>query len=125
MPSQSGPRAHFRVTFDDAAFAEDLEHSSPAGRNAAYSERDELTRDGGLAPDRLKACEAEGRDGTRLPGCVKIYIPAPDGPWGMVFQLRIDDDGRPYLACLAFGVRHPTGPGALSVYEVADKRLNP
>lgn len=124
MPSPSGHNARFRVVFDDATLTEDLNHSSPAGRNAAYNERDEITRDAGLAPERLKACEAEGRDGTRLPGAAKIYIPAPDGHWGMVFQLRIDQDQHPYLACLAFGVRHPTSPGALSVYEIADRRLN-
>lgn len=123
MPKPSGRDARFRVAFDDATFAEDLAHSATGGRAAAENERDNLTQDG-LSPERLKACEAEGRDGARLPGCVKIYIPGPDGPWGMVFELRIDESQRPYLACLAFGSRHPTGPGALSVYEVADRRLN-
>jgi hypothetical protein len=123
MPNPSRPGARFRVEFDDATFAEDIAHNSPAGRTVAHDERDELTKDG-LSPERLKACEAEGRDGTQLPGCGKIYIPAPDGAWGMVFQLRIDENQRPFLACLAFGLRHPTGPGALSVYEVADRRLN-
>jgi hypothetical protein len=33
MPSASRPGAHFRVEFDDATFAEDLEHtSSDTGR---------------------------------------------------------------------------------------------
>ncbi|HTD57887.1 MAG TPA: hypothetical protein VK672_03235 [Solirubrobacteraceae bacterium] len=109
--------------FDDAMFAEDLDHSAPGGRIAAQNERDTLIKDG-LPPERLKACEAEGRDGTGLPGCAKVYIPEPDGPWGMVFELRIDENETPYMACLAFGPRHPTGPGALSVYEVADRRLN-
>ena len=76
---------------------------------APTSERDELTTEG-LAPDHLKACDAEGRDGTRLPGCAKIYIPEPDGTWGMVFQLRIESDGRPFLACLAFGSATPPAP---------------
>ncbi len=53
-----------------------------------------------------------------------IYIPEPDGTWGMIFQLRIDDEGRPFLAFLAFGTRHPTSPGALSVYEVAHHRIH-
>jgi hypothetical protein len=124
MPSRSRPGARFRVEFDDATFAEDLGHiTSATGRTLAQSERDDITAVG-LSPDRLKRCEPEGRDGTKLPGCVKIYIPEPDGTWGMVFQLRIDDDRRPFLACLAFGTRHPTGPGALSVYEVASRRLN-
>jgi hypothetical protein len=123
MPSTSGRDSRFRVAFDDATFAEDLDHSAPGGRATAQNERDNLTQEG-LPPERLKACEAEGRDGTRLPGCVKVYVPGPDGPWGMVFELRIDDDHWPYLACLAFGLRHPTGPGALSVYQIADRRLN-
>ncbi len=33
----------------------------------------------------------------------------------MVFQLRIGSDGRPFLACLAFGTRHPTGPSTRSL----------
>jgi hypothetical protein len=123
MPVARRGGRRWRVEFDEAHFAEDLAHSSAAARTAGGSERDEITKHG-LAHERLKRCEREGRDGTHLAGCGKIYIPEPDGPWGMVFDGRIDDEGRPYLACLAFGVRHPTGPGALSVYEVASRRLN-
>jgi hypothetical protein len=123
MPSPSGRNAHFRVAFDDATFAEDLDHNAPGGHTAAQNAREELSKDG-LSPATINACEAEGKDGTRLAGCAKIYLPAPSGPWGMVFELRIDESQRPYMACLAFGLRHPTGPGALSVYEVADQRLN-
>ncbi len=124
MPGASRPDAHFRVDFDDATFAEDLEHtSSDTGRELAQRERDKLT-DEGLPPDHLKRCDTEARDGTSLPGCVKIYIPEPDGTWGMVFQLRIASDRRPFLACLAFGTRHPTSPGALSVYQIAHQRIH-
>jgi hypothetical protein len=95
MPGASRPGAHFRVDFDDATFAEDLEHTSSAtGQELAHRERDKLTAEG-LPPDQLKRCDTEARDGTSLPGCVKIYIPRPDGTWGMVFQLRIGSDGRP------------------------------
>lgn len=124
MPGASRPGAHFRVDFDDATFAEDLEHtSSDTGRELARRERDKLTAEG-VPPDQLKRCDTEARDGTSLPGCVKIYIPRPDGTWGMVFQLRIGSDRRPFLACLAFGTRHPTGPGALSVYRIAHQRIH-
>jgi hypothetical protein len=124
MPSASRPGAHFRVEFDDATFAEDLEHtSSDTGRALAQRERDKLTAER-LPPDQLKRCDTEARDGTSLPGCVKIYIPEPDGRWGMVFQLRISSYGRPFLACLAFGTRHPTDPGALSVYQLAHQRIH-
>jgi hypothetical protein len=122
MPSQSGRAARYRVQFDDGAFAEDLEHSSPAARAAAKIEHRKIVKNG-LNAVRLKRCEREGRDGTRLPNCAKIYIPEPDGPWGMVFELRVEDTGHPYLACLAFGTRHPTGPGKLSGYQVASRRL--
>jgi hypothetical protein len=121
MSSRSGRAARYRVELDDAAFAEDLRHNTPAARAAGELERRDTVKNG-LDPLRLKRCEAVGRDGTKLPNCTKIYIPEPDGPWGIVFELRIED-GRPYLACLAFGTRHPTGPGKPSVYEVADRRL--
>jgi hypothetical protein len=123
MPGASPSGAHFRVEFDDATFAEDLGHtSSDTGRSLAQRECHKLTAEG-LPPDQLKRCDTEARDGTSLPGCVKIYIPEPDGTWGMVFQLRVDTDGRPFLACLAFGTRHPTRPGALSVYQIAHQRI--
>lgn len=122
MPSRSGEAARYRVEFDDGIFAEDLEHNSPAARAAAETERKDIVKNG-LSAARLKRCEEEGRDGTKLPNCAKIYIPEPDGPWGMVLELRIDDTRRPYLACLAFGARHPTGPGKLSAYQVASWRL--
>lgn len=65
MPGASRPGAHFRVDFDDATFAEDLEHtSSDTGRELAQRERDKLT-DEGLPPDQLKRCDTEARDGTR------------------------------------------------------------
>lgn len=47
MPGASRPGAHFRVDFDDATFAEDLEHtSSDTGRELAQRERDKLTDEG-------------------------------------------------------------------------------
>lgn len=52
MPSPSRPGARFRVELHDATFAEDIAHSSPAGRTAANNEREQLTKDG-LAPERL------------------------------------------------------------------------
>lgn len=71
------------------------------------------------------ACQAEGRDGTRLGGCVKTYIPWPDGRFGAVF-VPASHPNRPLtLRVLAFGVRHhPRVSNAKTVYEVADIRLN-
>ncbi len=124
MAGKPGSRASYRVEFDDTPFAEDLAHTSPAGQKAAEQKRAEAERDG-QATDELLGCSREGRDGTSLPGCVKAYVPWPTGRWGMVFEFRFDEDHRPYLAFLAFGVRHhPPGSHAPTVYEVASRRLN-
>jgi hypothetical protein len=76
------------------------------------------------APARwLKRCEQEARDGTSLPGCVKMYIPQPDGQWGAVF-LGTTVNGTLTLILLAVGERHPSVTWRPSVYQVADRRLN-
>jgi hypothetical protein len=79
----------------------------------------------GQAIDELLACEAEARDGTSLPGCVKTRVPWPDGPWGIVYLIARDpQSSRLSLDCLAFGVRHhPKIAHALNVYELASRRL--
>lgn len=123
MPTPGWGGARFRVLFDAALLAEDANHSTLKARSILDDAVRALARDG-IPVDRLKACEDQGRDGTRLPGCAKTYLPAPDGPWGMVFQLRIDPQGKPFLACLAFGVRHPTRPWQPSVYQTAHQRLH-
>jgi hypothetical protein len=37
---------------------------------------------------------------------VKVYIPPPGGPLGLVYRLAKNKDERLYLDHLAFGVRH-------------------
>ncbi len=123
MPDKRRRGASFRVELDDTPFAEDLAHSSPAGQKAAKQKRAAVERDGQPA-DELITCDAEAQDGTRLPGCFKTYVPWAAGRWGMVYEFRFDEDRRPYLAFLAFGVRHhPSDSNALTVYEVASRRL--
>jgi hypothetical protein len=116
-----GPR--FRVRFDELPFAEDLDHASAAGRRVALEARRGLEREG-FAVDELVRCLAEARDGTRLKGCVKTYLPQPDGPWGMVFTGDREPDATPVLVCVAFGLRHPDQPWQPSVYQVAQRRLH-
>jgi hypothetical protein len=82
----------------------------------------ELDRNG-IPASRLKACEDAGRDGTRLPRMRQDLSPAPGRPGAWIFQLRIDDEQRPFLACLAFGVV-PTRSWQPSVYQVAGRRLH-
>jgi hypothetical protein len=109
-----------RAVFDDAYWRADTIPATPEARRAAEKARDRYKADGVLIGD-LKPTLAEGPDGTRLPGCVKVYI----DEWGMVFQIARDrDTGQLVLAYLAFGERHPTG-NRPSVYQTADRRLNP
>jgi hypothetical protein len=116
-------RPRFAVRFDAEALAEDLHHATAAGRLVCERERARLEREG-VPADELKACQAEGREGTELAGCVKTYLPQPDGPWGMVFAGDRELDGTPVLVCLAFGLRHPMRAWQPSVYHVAHWRLH-
>jgi hypothetical protein len=109
--------------FDDAAFAEDLNRASKAGRRVALAARSEYEQ-GGVPVGDLLACDEEGPDGTMLTHCVKVRLPPPDGKFGMVFRIELRT-GKSILAFAAFGVRHhPRGSNAPTVYEVAHRRLH-
>jgi hypothetical protein len=72
----------------------------------------------------LRRCEPEGRDGTKLSTCFKIYLPDSNGKFGMVLRFVRDSEGLA-LRCLAFGVRHhPRNSNAQTVYEIAHRRLH-
>jgi hypothetical protein len=115
----SGPA--FPVHVDERELAEDLNHASEAGRSAIESTIEQLRANG--APTAwLKRCDPEAQDGTRLPGCVKLYIPQPAGQWGAVFLGGFADD-KPTLFVLAVGRRHPEASWKPSVYEIAHRRL--
>jgi hypothetical protein len=122
MPTPDRPEPRFAVSVDDVLFEEDLAHATAAGRAAIVAVIDQL-KSTGVPKSWLKRCQAEGRDGTRLGGCVKIYVPHPDGPWGAV--LTGDKlTTVPTLVLLAVGQRHPTQPWTPSVYQVAHRRLH-
>lgn len=110
------------VLFDDAAFAEDLGRASDAGQEVGHATRSKYEQDG-VSIDDLLACDEEGTDGTRLAHCVKVYLPPPDGKFGMVFRIE-RRDGKLRLAYAAFGVRHhPRDSNAPTVYQIAHDRL--
>lgn len=112
------------VLFDEQAIAEDLHHLPGTARVALDAFRRELDRDGGLPMTRLKRCEAEGRDGTNLGGCLKTYVPWPTGRFGLVF-VPVAHPARPLaLRAFACAVRHPLGSRP-SVYGIAHGRANP
>jgi hypothetical protein len=112
------------VLFNDDAIAEDFAHLPPTARNALDIFRREVDRDGGLPTSRLKRCEGEGRDGSRLAGCLKTYVPWPTGRFGLVL-LPTEHPTRPLaVRAFAYGVRHPTG-NKPSVYTIAHERRQP
>jgi hypothetical protein len=64
----------------DEVLAEDPARCTAAAR-AAIEPMVATLRDEGAPREWLRRCEEEGQDGTRLKGCVKLYIPRPAGQW--------------------------------------------
>lgn len=120
MSAGAGPRFEVRVLGE--VLTEDLARCTPAARAAIEPMVAEL-RDAGAPREWLLRCEEEGWDGTRLGGCVKLYIPQPAGQWGAVLA-GDEADGKPILVLVAVGERHPARPWKPSVYEIAHRRLN-
>ncbi len=123
-PSDRSPEIglRFPARFDPDAFAEDLARTTPTGRATAESAREEYEHNG-IPRSQLRPCDDEGRDGTSLPGCLKVYLPQPAGRFGMVFEV-VRTRGKLELEYLAFGIRHqPRGSNALTVYELAGARV--
>jgi hypothetical protein len=115
------PGPTFPVHVDERELVEDLAHASEAGR-VVIEPMIQGFRADGVPSVWLKQCDPEARDGTRLPGCVKLYLPQPAGQWGAVF-LGGSVDRSPNLFLLAVGERHPGAPWKPSVYEIAHRRL--
>jgi hypothetical protein len=112
------------VAFDDLAWQDDLSRATGSARRIGEETRSRLEREG-QSVDALFACDADARDGTSLPGCVKVYLPPPSGPLGFVYRIAKDQNGRFYLDHLAFGVRHlPPGVRGETVYRLAHRRLH-
>jgi hypothetical protein len=119
--STSEPR--FPARFDPQVWEADLARATPTGRQAAEVARREYDAEG-IPFSHLRPTEVEGRDGTNLANCAKVYLPQPTGNFGIVFKLAIIE-GKLVLAYLAFGMRHPPKDSyAPTVYELADRRLN-
>ena len=121
MAAQSSGPA-FEVHLDERALTDDLARATDAAKAAIEPMLLRLKADGAPAA-WLKRCDAEARDGTRLPGCVKLYIPQPAGQWGAVF-LGGAVGGSLKLFLLAIGERHPGAAWRPSVYEIAHRRLH-
>lgn len=118
----STPGPTFTVTFDDAALAEDLAHTSAPGRAVAVDARGQLAANG-IPAALLRPCLSEGRDGTQCPAASRPTCPHPPATGAWPFEGRINTDGQPFLHCLAFGRRHPARASEPSVYQLAHQRL--
>lgn len=97
--------------------------SGRAGAKALRDARSQFERNG-VEIKALRRCDPEAPDGTKLPSCFKVYLPPPNGKFGMVFRFVRDSEGLA-LRFLAFGVRHhPRDSNAPTVYDAADRRLH-
>jgi len=115
-----GARAHF----DTDAWEEDLARTTPNGRAVAEAARRGYERSG-IPIEQLRRVAEHGRDHTILPDCAKVYLPPPNGRFGMIFMLKFEPNGRPVLVFLAFGVRHqPQGSQRPTVYQLAHQRMH-
>jgi hypothetical protein len=115
------------VRFNEAVWHEAVRGFSREPLHIATSARLAAERQGVALADVLP-CEAAGSDGTRLAGCVKLYLPAGDGPpserpYAFVLQLARGGDDTLLWIFVAFGHRHPR-PGVRSVYERAHRQLH-
>lgn len=123
MAADSLAPGHVPVLFDARAWADDMSRASEGGRVAAEEARRDAER-AGMEVGRLRPCVSEGLDGTRLTGCMKIYVPWPTGRFGMILRIVRQGD-RLLLSYLAFGVRHhPKDARAPTVYALAHRRLH-
>jgi hypothetical protein len=115
-----GARAHF----DADAWEEDLARSTPNGKAVAEAARRDYERIG-IPIEQLRRVAEHGHDHTILPDCAKVYLPPPNGRFGMIFMLKFEPNGRPVLMFLAFGVRHhPRGSQRPTVYQLAHQRMH-
>ncbi len=113
-----------RTQFDADTWEEDLARTTPAGRQTAEAARKDYDQNG-IPIAQLRRVAEHGHDRTIVPNCVNVYLPAPDGRFGMVFMLKFQPNGRPVLMFLAFGMRHhPQGSRRSTVYQTAHERLH-
>ena len=118
------PVRRARARFDHDAWEEDLSRARRR-RGAPWPGALVEYEQSGIPIAQLRRVAEHRHDGTELPGCAKVYLPPPDGRFGMVFALRLDSDARPLLTYLAFGVRHhPRDARSPTVYQFAHQRMD-
>ena len=102
--SGARPPRRVPVSFDADVWAQEVERlrSRTSMRAAAQRAREEIAARG-VSRSALRACSAEGDDGTRLARCLKVYVPlgdrpASERPYAFVFELAVSGRGWPDAA---------------------------
>lgn len=96
-------KLRFPARFDAGAFREDMAGTTPAGQSAAEIARRDYEANGVPVSD-LRPCDSEGRDGTVLPRCLKLYVPPPwvlpiEVPLGWSGPRTLQRGGGLFLTC--------------------------
>ena len=116
-----------RARFDADAFESDLGRLRADSRARPVAEEARAAFTGeGVERTELMRCAAEGRDGTRLAGCLKVYLPLEESerPFRMVLIAGEREAGLE-LVYLAFGVGdQPQASPAPSADAIAHRRLH-
>lgn len=91
---------------------QEVERYQPSSRARTQAMSARKAIEAGTAKLNWKRCRPESADGTRLPGCHKLYVPlgkegASAAPYGFVFQLVQKPDRSLARSFLAFGERIP------------------
>jgi hypothetical protein len=127
MPAGGLPTAS--IEFGAVEWREEVERYDLRSPARAQAQSARKTIEAYTAKLDWKRCQAAGRDGTKLPGCRKLYVPlgkqgASEARYGFVFQLIQKPDERLAWNMIAFGERHPANERTRNVYERAHKRLH-
>lgn len=128
--ARSGARPQrVRALFEDEGFQADLARYA-GGRGEGIAARARAAFEShGVPRSELWQCQALGRDGTKLGGRVKVYLPLSalaggERPFRMLFSPALES-GELVVAFLAFGIGHQRpGSRSPSVYEVAHRRVH-
>lgn len=116
------------VIVDDDVWEQEVARFAAGSRPRVAAEVARREMERSLPAAGFQPCAADGPDRTRLPRCMKLYVPlglssSAAAPYGFVFEAAVSATSRSLeLRLLAFGERHPPA-GARSVYERAHKRL--
>jgi hypothetical protein len=130
MVDSGGKMSAFAIEFGAEEWQEEAERYRPSAIPRARAQSARRTIEAGSARLKWRRCRSEdGPSGTRLPHCLKLYVPldregASAAPYGFVFQLQRMADDSLGLNFIAFGERHPENERTMSVYARAHKRLH-